>query len=123
MVRPYFRLAALATALLATGAVQAKPTSLAKPSAASSVGVCVRWGVDDRHIEAAVVVEPSGDVALDKSIPDSLRAMNWARPDGDQGHWVGVSIALNGGDASGLRPDCAGLPIQSNADETPDPVG
>jgi hypothetical protein len=123
MVRTYFRLAVVAAALLASGAVQAKPTDLAKRSAASSVGVCVRWGADDLHIEDAVVVEPSGDVALDKSIPGSLRAMNWARPDGDQGHWVGVSIALNGGSASGLRPDCAGLPIQSKANESSAPAG
>lgn len=122
-VRTCFRLAIAAAALLASGAVQAKPTDLAKRSAANSVGVCVRWGVDDRHIEDAVVVEPSGDIALDKSIPGSLRAMNWARPDGDQGQWVGVSIALNGGSAAGLRPDCAGLPIQSNAEESPAPIG
>ena len=118
-----FPLAVVAAALLASGAVQAKPTDPAKPSAAGSVGVCVRWGADDRHIEDAVVVAPSGDVALDKSIPDSLRAMTWVRPDGDQGQWVGVSIALNGGSAAGLRPDCAGLPSQSKAEEGAAPAG
>lgn len=123
MVRTYFRLAAVAVAVMASGVVQAKPTELAKRASANSVGVCVRWGVDDRHIEDAVVVEPSGDVALDRSIPGSLRAMPWARPAGDQGQWVGVSIALNGGDAQGLRPNCAGLPIQSKADAPPPPVG
>lgn len=112
-MRTYFRFAAIGLAVLASGAVQAKPTDLAKRAAASSVGVCVRWGVDDRRIEDAIVVEPSGDVALDRSIPASLRAMTWVRPAGDQGQWVGVSIALNGGDAGGLRPNCAGLPVHS----------
>ena len=112
-MRTYFRLAAIALAMLASGAVQAKPTDFARRSAASSVGVCVRWGADDRRIEDAIVVEPSGDVALDRSIPASLRAMTWARPAGDQGQWIGVSIALNGGDAGGLRPNCSGLPIHS----------
>lgn len=123
MVRTYFRLAAVALAVVAGGAVQAKPTDLARRTAANSVGVCVRWGVDDRHIEDAVVVEPSGDVQLDRSIPASLRAMAWARPAGDQGQWVGVSIALNGGNAEGLRPDCAGLPTQSKADGEAHPIG
>lgn len=112
-MRTYIRLAAITLAALASGAVHAKPTDLAKRSAANSVGVCVRWGADDRRIEDAIVVEPSGDVALDRSIPASLRAMTWARPAGDQGQWVGVSIALNGGDAAGLRPNCSGLPVHS----------
>lgn len=60
-----------------------------------AVRVCVRWGVDPHHVADAVVVAPSGDAALDKSILSAVRAMNWDKPTGEyDGEWVGVTVGL-----------------------------
>jgi hypothetical protein len=83
----------------------------AAPEAANGgvVGVCVRWGSDDHHLADAVVVEPSGDAALDTTVPNTLRAMDWDKPEGYAGEWLGLSVGVDGAKPKAVLPSCDGL--------------
>jgi len=75
------------------------------------VGLCVRWGVDTKHIEDAVVVVPSAQPAFDADITAMLRERPWKRPaEGYNGEWVGIWMVVREPfDRSRPLPDCSGL--------------
>jgi hypothetical protein len=77
------------------------------PSLRGTVGVCIRWVGDPHHIADAVVVAPSGNAALDQSIPASVRGMAWDEPDGEyHGEWVGITLKVAGGTGEMPLPKC-----------------
>jgi hypothetical protein len=87
----------------------AASTAAEPPSGKGVVGVCVRWGNDDSHPSDVVVVEPSGDPALDAVIPNTLRGMPWEKPDNYDGEWVALSVGVAGSQPSTKLPSCDAL--------------
>jgi hypothetical protein len=75
-------------------------------------GVCVRWGIDSKHVEEAVVVVSSGNPVLDQALPHTLTSMEWPSPASPpyKGEWVGIVIGVAGADSSGPLPKCDRLP-------------
>jgi hypothetical protein len=99
----------VAAVLLAIGAANAEPTAAQNddPSLRGTVSVCVRWDVDPHHVADAVVVAPSGNKLLDRSIPGSVRGMTWDQPDGDyHGEWIGITLQVAGGTGDRPLPKC-----------------
>lgn len=86
---------------LAAALASAAPAAARAPAAA--VGVCLRWGPADDHVQDVVIVSPSGNPVLDAALPDAIRQMVWRRP----AHpalardWVGVWMSVDG---APLRP-------------------
>lgn len=112
----------LSGAGLAAATEPAAPeTPQAGPSLKGTVGVCVRWGADDHHVEEAVVVKPSGNAILDATIPDTLRALTWARPPGDTGAWTPLNVSVDGAPPAQEMPSCEGL-TQAGSRPAPEPA-
>jgi hypothetical protein len=107
-----FSAAAVAAMSFAGVSFAAEPSAADSAGPAASggvVGVCVRWGADDHHVADAVVVEPSGDAALDTTVPNTLRAMDWEKPEGYAGEWLGLSVGVDGAKPKAVLPSCDGL--------------
>jgi hypothetical protein len=100
---------AIAVLLAAPSRSGAQPANAAQddPSLRGTVGVCIRWGGDPKHVADAVVVVPSGNPVLDRAIPDTVRAMTWDKPDGDyHGQWIGITLQVAGGSGDMPLPTC-----------------
>jgi len=102
---------AAAAALSFAGLARAEEPSAGEqdPAMKGTVGVCVRWGADPAHLAEVIIVEPSGNSALDSVVPNTLRGMEWKKPDGYQGEWIGLSVGVAGASPTGRVPDCGSL--------------
>ena len=69
----------------------------------------MRWGAAADKLAEVVVVEPSGNALLDSAIPNTLREMPWAKPQGYGGEWVGLSVGVAGSKPTGKVPSCNSL--------------
>ena len=77
-----------------------------------SVGVCIRWGSDPHHVADAIVVVGSGNPTLDRAVPDTIKNMEWERPNSPtyHGEWIGIVMAVDGSAPNLPLPSCDGLP-------------
>ena len=80
-----------------------------------SAGVCIRWAEDPHHVADAVVVQSSGNRALDAALPASIVAMDWPAPTGEDyaGEWIGIRMTIGSAPAADEPPlpDCSDLPL------------
>ena len=99
-------------ALVLSGLAALGGAAAAQPAPTVAAGVCVRWnGEDILHVAEAVVVAPSGNPALDKGLPDSIRKMQWSAPGRYAGGgWMGVVMTVSGAPSEMAPPKCDGLP-------------
>ena len=75
-----------------------------------TAGVCIRWD-GPQHIADAVVVQSSGNPILDASLPATIKAMAWQRPEPPyNGGWMGVTFAVSGSPSEMPLPNCDRLP-------------
>ncbi len=101
-----------ATATLAA-APSPPPRATLQMAANGVVGVCVRWGADQRHVEEAVVAVTSGNAAIDSAIPATVRAMEWTPAANYRGQWVGYWVTVGNRHSipvSDSYPACSHLP-------------
>jgi hypothetical protein len=71
-----------------------------------AVDVCVRWGADPAHLSDVVMVNSSGDKALDARIPGMILDIPYPRPQDDAGQWFGLSLSFGAAQPHGTLPDC-----------------
>jgi hypothetical protein len=72
-----------------------------------TVGLCIRWAADPRHVADAVVVVSSGDEDLDQGVASAVRRMEWEQPDRYHGEWIGMNMAIGAGAPTGQPlPKC-----------------
>jgi hypothetical protein len=76
-----------------------------------TVGLCLRWGEDPKHVADVVVVVSSGDEDLDQGIAGTVRQMEWDRPTGRYHHeWIGINMAVGANPQLNLPlPKCDGV--------------
>lgn len=120
-------LPAVAAVLALAGAAHAETSpaaTTAQEAAKGVVGVCVRWGYDDTRLADVVVVEPSGDDVLDSIVPNTLRGMEWKKPQGYAGEWVALSVGVAGAQpVGGKEPSCAEVAAEAATPFRPLAVG
>jgi|SRR5215217_4183913 len=77
-------------------------------------GVCIRWAQRrSGKVAEAVVVQSSGNAALDERVARAIPTMDWAvGVDDYRGQWVGIWMAVGGApapDETAPLPDCSTL--------------
>ena len=107
----------LLAGLLASAPVQEVPQG----DMTGAAGVCIRWERNARRVKEAVVVTPSGNSNLDRSLPRAIPRMDWpVGIDDNRGQWVGIWYASGGAETpAGALPDCSALRDRSWAPPAP----
>ena len=86
-----------------------------------SADVCMRWAEDPHHVADAIVVQSSGNPALDAALPASIVALDWPAPTGDDyaGEWIGIRMTIGSTPPSDERalPDCSALPVPERPED------
>lgn len=105
-------IAFLFAGMLAAAPVSDASTAQDAPRATATrgvAGVCLRWDRQRRsRVAEAVIVQSSGNAALDARISTAVPQMDWpVGEDNYRGQWIGVWMAV-GGAAS--PPDTTPLP-------------
>jgi hypothetical protein len=121
-------IALMLAGLLAAG--PATPVSTQQPAATATrgaTGVCIRWARPNSvRVAEAVVVQSSGNTALDRRVTDAIPNMDWpVGVDEYRGQWIGIWMAVGGADTpEGPLPDCTALRDRSWAPApAPAPAG
>jgi hypothetical protein len=109
-------------ALMLAGLLTASTPALQDAPAATAQrgvpGICIRWEQRRRNrVAEAVIVQTSGNPALDDRVARAIPTMDWAvGVDDYRGQWVGIWMAVGGApspDESVPLPDCSALPDHS----------
>lgn len=116
----------LATTLTASPAAEAAVQSAPEAATATRgvAGVCIRWSrPNSTRVGEAVIVQSSGNRALDTRIRTSIPQMDWpVGVDAYRGQWVGIWMAVGGAPTppeTTPLPDCSG---QRDRSWTPAPA-
>jgi hypothetical protein len=107
---PFFLSVSLAAAALQAGSLP--PIILRDPNRdpRGTVGLCIRWGKDSKHVADAVVVVSSGDEDLDQGIAGMVRRMEWDRPARYHHEWIGINMAVGANaELNVTPPKCDGV--------------
>jgi hypothetical protein len=101
----------LAAALLQGGSLPPIELRNPNPNPHGTVGLCIRWGEDPKHVADVVVVVSSGDEDLDQGIAGTVRRMEWDRPTRGYHHeWMGINLAVGANpDLNQPLPKCDGV--------------
>lgn len=99
-------------ALLAASPVATPAQEPAATATRGAPGICIRWArANSTRVSEAVVVQSSGNRALDRRVSESIPRMDWpVGVDNYRGQWVGIWMAVGGAPTpEGPLPDCSSL--------------